>query len=41
LSDPLIQTNKRLVAIYKSIVQQQRIYVENAEQEQEWSELSS
>ena len=40
LSDPLVQANKRLVAIYKSIVQQQKINVENAEQEQEWSELS-
>jgi hypothetical protein len=41
LSDPLVQANKRLVAIYKSIVQQQKIYVDNAEQEQEWSELCS
>ena len=40
LSDPLVQANKRLFAIYKSIVQQQKIYVENAEQEQEWSELT-
>jgi hypothetical protein len=40
LSDPLVHANKRLYAIYKSIVQQQKIYVENAEQEQEWSELS-
>jgi hypothetical protein len=29
LSDPLVQANKRLFAIYKSIVQQQKIYVEN------------
>lgn len=40
LSDPLVQKNKRLLAIYKSIVQQQKIYVENAEEEQEWSELT-
>jgi hypothetical protein len=40
MSDPLVQANKRLYAIYKSIVQQQKIYVENAEQEQEWSEFS-
>ena len=35
LSDPLVRSNKRLFAIYKSIVQQQKIYVENAKQEQE------
>jgi hypothetical protein len=40
MSDPLVQANKRLYAIYKSIVQQQKIYVENAEQAQEWSEFS-
>lgn len=38
LSDPLVQANKRLLAIYRSIVQQQKFYIENAEQEQEWSE---
>jgi hypothetical protein len=39
LSDPSVQANKRLFAIYKSIAQQQKIYVENAEPEQEWSDF--
>lgn len=38
LSDPLVKANKRLLAIYRSIVQQQKFYIENAEQVQEWSE---
>lgn len=40
LGDPLIQANKRLLAIYRSIVEQRRFYIENAEPEQEWGELS-
>lgn len=40
LGDPLIQANKRLLAIYRSIVQQRKFYIENAEQEQDWGELS-
>lgn len=40
LGDPLIQANKRLLAIYRSIVEQRRFYLENAEQEHDWDELS-
>ena len=41
LCDPLVQANKRLFAIYKSIVQQRKVYVESAEEEQEWGELTN
>ena len=40
LGDPLIQANKRLLAIYRSIVEQKKLCLENAEQEQDWDELS-
>ena len=40
MRDPLIQANKRLLAIYRSIVEQKKFYLENAEQERDWGELS-